>query len=263
MKTLYRVTFSLIILLPIFLGQCLAETFNSGFAEISDKYEQDKLTLKVWYPTQATPKNVSLGYFQMKVARNAEIAQGKHGLIIISHGDGGSDLGHRNFGLYLSKHGYIVVSIMHPNNNYKQNNHSRTTENWIYRPKHVKAVLNIIEQSKFKPFINPDKVSMIGFSAGAYTATAIIGGKVDVSNIKKHCTQNEKEDAEFCRPNKLNVEQRLIDIFQQKDDRIKSAVILAPMGVLFYGQNMLDDIHVPVLLISAEKDDVLPRKFHA
>jgi len=136
----------------------------------------------------------------MKVASNADIQKRKHGLIILSHGDGGSDLGHRNLGLFLSKHGYIVVSFMHPNNNYRQNSYSRTTENWIHRPKHVKAALDMITQSKFKPFINPDNVSIIGFSAGGYTATAVIGGKVDVTNIKKHCIQNGQADAEFCRP---------------------------------------------------------------
>lgn len=257
---------SSIILILLFMSQSAANPIHSGFTQIKGQYEQSKFILKVWYPTETTPQDVSLGYFKMKIAQSAAIQKGKHGLVILSHGDGGSDLGHRNLGLYLSKQGYIVVSFMHPHNNYMQNSYSRTTENWIHRPKHIKTALDMMEQSEFKSSIDPNRIFIIGFSAGAYTATAVIGGKVDVTNIKKHCMKDGQADAEFCRPAK-NVKNpswpREIPIFQEKDNRIKAAVILAPMGVLFYGDNMLDDIRIPVLLIGGEKDDVLPRKFHA
>lgn len=165
----------------------LAQESHTGFTELSGTYHNDSLILKVWYPTEATPEDISLGYFKMNVARKTETKSGQHGLVIISHGDGGSDFGHRNLGLFLSKHGYIVASFMHPHNNYKQNDYSRKVENWIHRPKHIKAALDIIEQSRFNPFIDKKKVSIIGFSAGGYTAAAVIGGKADVTNIEKHC----------------------------------------------------------------------------
>ena len=252
-----------------FLNVLHAQEIFSGFSGITGTYNDSDLTLKIWYPTNEPSTSVSLGYFDMVASKNAEISAGKYGLVIISHGDGSSDLNHRNIGLHLSKHGYIVAAIMHPHNNYKQNNHSRKTENWVNRPQHISKSLDLIEQSQFQPYVDNSRISIVGYSAGAYTAIASIGGKADISNIEEYCSENAENDPEFCGNGLLN---SLRTFFQQpspaevihlNDTRIDSAVVLAPMGVQFYGSGMLDDISVPVLLLGAEFDDVLPRKYHA
>lgn len=87
--------------------------------------------------------------------------------------------------------------------------------------------------------------------------------------LRNTVKEDGQHDAEFCRPGISNTPNKDIrwptakGFIQEKDERIKSAVILAPIGVLFYGQDMLSDINMPVLVIGAEKDTVLPRKFHA
>lgn len=261
------------------VSQAAPQEAYTGFTDMTGTYNGKPMGIKIWYPTDTPSRMTGFGYFKMLVAQDAPIKKGMYGLAIVSHGDGGSDLGHRNIGLLLSRHGYIVVSVMHPNNNYRQNTHSRVTENWINRPKHISTALDMIEKSQFNPYVDKNKVVMIGYSAGAYTAVASIGGKADTANIAKHCSKNAKTDVDFCRtvvgddqglPGSLLGTSRLpkVDnhppvIIHNKEKRFKASIVMAPMAVQFYGQGTLDDIDIPVLLLSAEKDEVLPRPFHA
>jgi len=60
------------------------------------------------YPTKTSSENVSFGPFELKLAIGASIAtraKGKFPLVIISHGSGGTNLGHRSIAFALVKKG--------------------------------------------------------------------------------------------------------------------------------------------------------------
>ncbi len=48
---------------------------------------------------------------------------------MVSHGDGGSHLNHRDTAAYLAKRGYIVAAILHPFNNFLDNFEEGTLKN--------------------------------------------------------------------------------------------------------------------------------------
>lgn len=79
------------------------------------------IPVTVWYPTEVDPISSKFGSYEMLVAQEAEIATGEYGLVVISHGWGGSHLGHQSIAQYLAANGYIVASLLHPNNNYSDN----------------------------------------------------------------------------------------------------------------------------------------------
>ncbi len=275
MSLLIRVLFLLFFLIlskSTFAGQLY---FDVGIRQISINYPPTKSDIKsiVWYPTLEKSQKIKVGPFDLDVTKNAEIKDGKYGLIVISHGSQGSHLGHRDTAVYLAKRGFIVVSVLHPKNNYLDDSSGRTIENWINRPRHISIVLDsILTKGDFERYIDKDAIAIIGHSAGGYTAASLIGGVPDTANISKHC-QEHKEDIEFCGGHSFI--SRIKDFFSRSnsedehiikdthDRRIKAAVLLAPLGVLFKDEQSLINIEVPILMYRAEKDDVLRYPYHA
>lgn len=275
LSLLIRVLFILIILIlseATFAGQLY---FDVGIRQISIDYPPTKSDIQgiVWYPTMEKSHKIKVGPYDLVVKKNAEIKEGKYGLVVISHGSQGSHLGHRDTALYLAKRGFIVVSVLHPKNNYIDDSSGRTIGNWINRPRHISIVLDtILTQGYFERYIDKEAIAIIGHSAGGYTAASLIGGVPDTANISIHC-QEHKEDIEFCGEHSFisrikgffsrsNSEDEHI-IKDTHDCRIKAAVLLAPLGVLFKNEQSLKNIEVPILMYRAEKDDVLRYPYHA
>jgi predicted dienelactone hydrolase len=248
---------------------------NVGIRQISVNYPSTKSEIKglVWYPTLKKTQKAKLGPFELEVAKDAKIKIGKYGLIVISHGSQGSHLGHRDTAIYLAMRGYIVISVLHPKNNYLDDSSGRTNENWVNRPRHISKVLDsILNDSEYKSFIDEDKIAIIGHSAGGYTALSLVGGVPDTANISMHCSKNS-DDSELCGGHSFfskiknffssqNTEDSHI-IQNTHDHRMKSAVLLAPLGVLFRGKPSLSNVKVPLRIYRAEKDEVLRYPYHA
>jgi len=222
------------------------------------------IPIMVWYPTDQPAKTEQFGVFRMKVAANAPLSDGKFPLAIISHGSGGSILGHRSTALYLAERGYIVATLMHPHNNYQDNRDEATTNNWINRPKHISAVLDtILANKEFASHVDIEKIAVIGYSAGGYTALTLLGGIPNTAHSRTHCIENAKKDPGFCNLGKgkesRNKDMILTDL---RDERFKVGVLLAPVGVLFSDKDSLSKVAAPVLLYRAQNDRELAYPYH-
>jgi len=76
-----------------------AAGFQHGFAADPDG---KPLQIGVWYPSQATPQALSMGPTTMTVAVNAAVAGSALPLVVMSHGTGGSFLGHYDTAIALA-----------------------------------------------------------------------------------------------------------------------------------------------------------------
>ena len=252
------------------------KSHHVGIRQYSVFFQPTKSEIKsiVWYPALVKAQKTKLGPYELEVAKNAEIENGKHNLVVISHGSRGSHLGHRDTAIYLAERGYIVISVLHPKNNYSDDSAGRTDENWVNRPRHISRVLDsILEDNGYQDYINKDKIAVIGHSAGGYTALALVGGVPDTAAIGIHC-RDHRDDSEFCGvfysfyikiknfvSNRNTESSHTLDNLY--DQRIKAAVLLAPLGVLFKDKESLSRVNVPILIYRAEKDEVLRYPYHA
>src|ERR1035438_1293717 len=77
---------------------------NVGFQKLTISDGQDKpITVGIWYPTDSTPSETRLETYTQSVATDAPIQGRRLGLVVISHGTGGSFAGHYDTALALAR----------------------------------------------------------------------------------------------------------------------------------------------------------------
>ncbi len=243
--------------------------YNVGLdhVETSIQPENTIMHMMVWYPTSDITRLTKVGPFEIDVTRNAEIESGRRSMVVISHGDGGSHLGHRDTALHLARKGFIVVTVLHPHNNYTDNSAEGTHQNWVNRPRHISnAIDTLLKNGKFREAINDNNIAIVGYSAGAYTALVSAGAIADSSNIYTHCKKNT-DDFRLCMNygaySRSKIEKGNTVIKNSGDKRIKALVLMAPLGVLFSDRESLSNVKIPVRIYRAEKDEILRYPHHA
>ncbi len=237
-----------------------------GISQFSTPYTATQSEIKglVWYPTLAEAEGTQLGPFLLDVTKNAKIKGGSYGLVIISHGSRGSHLGHRDTAAYLAKRGFMVVTLLHPKNNFQDDSAGRTLNNLVNRPRHVSKALDyLLNDWEHRDYINSDAIGVIGHSMGGYTALSLVGGTPNTAYLERHCTQY-KIDTAFCgdKGNPVWHADNSQVIADTHDPRIKSAVLLAPLTVPFGSKQALENVAAPILMYRAEKDAILRFPYH-
>ena len=123
----------------------------------------------------------------------------------------------------------------HYNNNRNNNDLEGTKENLENRPRHISLVIDTIDTDpRFIDHVQQNNIAIIGHSMGGYTALAIAGGKP--------WSQDREE---------INV---------TPDSRVNAIILLAPATAFFTPRGSLSNVTVPILLLSAEKDQITPKE---
>lgn len=218
------------------------------------------LAIGIWYPSPDAPRPLPLGPVTMDVAANGAVQGTALPLVVMSHGTGGSLLGHFDTALALADAGFVVAAVTHTGDNHADQ--SRSTD-IMDRPRQISRVIDhMLAAWSERAVIDPARVGIFGFSAGGFTALASIGGVPDFSKIGPMCRQHPGDFA--CQllaghgspaapPATANV----------PDGRIKAAVVAAPaLGFTFTAPG-LAKVGVPVQLWRAQDDVLVPHPRYA
>lgn len=209
---------------------------GSRTLEIRDEDLGISFPVLIHYPSLTPSAPTSFGPYLMDVSTDADLAKGKFPLVLLSHGNGGSNLIYRTISIYLAKNGYIVALPEHYGNNRRNNDLAQSVENLQYRPKHVRLTINhLIIDKGFGPGIDEDKIAVVGHSFGGYTALALAGGKPWTRSG--------------------------IPVDVPHDPRIKALVLMAPASAYFFPSGSLAQVNLPILLLIAEHDEFTPQQW--
>lgn len=187
----------------------------------------------VQYPTFTPPSGLQLGPYRFEATLDAPIAEGSLPVCVISHGGGGSHLLYRTIATHLARNGYIVVSLEHPGDNRNDTSLSNTDAAAAQRPLHASLAIDaVLTSPALRSSANGARVCAIGHSMGGYTILALLGG---------HPWSSTGQPIET-----------------KADHRIRAAVLLAPSTDWFLAPGAMSDVSAPLLVVTAELDEIRP-----
>ena len=227
-------------------------------------------TVALFYPTAAADRAVPMGPWLPVVAPGAPVSDAKlKGLILISHGTGGTELNHHDLGTRLARDGYLVAAVRHAGDNWQDRSLISSGRYLTERPLQLSRVLDaLLASPEWGARIPTDRIGAVGHSAGGYSVLALAGAQADPQRSAQHC-QAMQDDPGYCSlaRGSAGTEASAMQVapaarwVSVPDRRIRAVVVLAPMAVVFTPES-LAAITVPVRVIMAEQDAVLNGKYH-
>ncbi|MBU6382896.1 MAG: hypothetical protein KGQ49_06340 [Verrucomicrobia bacterium] len=242
-----------------------AERIGVHTAKYHDAKRGRPVVVEVWYPTDRTgpidqPEDPVWEHPQE--IRDVALTEGIYPLIMMSHGHGGNRRDHSWIVEHLVKHGFIVASVEHYGNSWRNYNPALTLRFWE-RAKDITFAITAIEKDPLlKKHIDPKRVGFVGYSLGGMTGLVLGGAKM--TNLKQIALEYVKKYTEIDKINQAIVESTDFTESQNNfgDRRIKAFALLSP-ATFAISPESLRKVKVPVALIASEEDEVLPHQEHA
>jgi predicted dienelactone hydrolase len=187
-------------------------------------------------------------------------------LIVLSHGSGGTSMSHWQTASYFARHGYVVLTIVHRDDNAFISTGSSTLAVWRSRPKEWSAALDALLASRYAPFVDRERIAAVGFSAGGYTALAVGGARPSSLALDDYCLVHTENDV-LCVPygpvrrfgirvaRQIRIRQESLEA--SDDPRVRAIVAMAPPGAALFTAQGLQGLKVPTLLMQGDHDEVL------
>jgi predicted dienelactone hydrolase len=180
--------------------------------------------------------------------RNCVVSGNSLPLIVISHGQGGSSLGHHDTATALANAGFVVVSLNHPGDSFDDDGAAQDLQIFESRPHDVSRVISfMLANWPHRSQLDPTAIGVFGFSRGGYTALALAGAKPSVAaSAERFCNPWWSFVITLCR--RLNADDA--HVRPLTDARVRAVVVVDPLN-LFEAAHMRK-VRVPVQLWASE-----------
>lgn len=205
----------------------------------------------IWYPS-AGDGDGRLAYGNpvfhgVPADRGASIqppeADASYPLVVLSHGLGGH---HRSMAWLASKvanRGAVVVGMSHPHSSWGDFDWQVGLNHWS-RAKDVSAAIDAaLADPAIGPHIDPDRIMVVGFSYGGWTALSVAGVQGSHTALVEHCAEPDTPSSHCNDLAAAGVDMMAIDAeawnASYKDSRVSHVIAVDP--ALHWG---LDESHV-------------------
>ncbi len=158
--------------------------------EIQAPHHGRAMQVAVWYP--ATEGKTELFadnpiFIGGDVRPNAKPALGKHPIVLLSHGMGGTYLSLNWLASGLAEKGAIVISVNHPNGWFKDRQVDKMFNHWTRVQDLQVALDDVLADPALKDIVDKDRIYAAGFSFGGWTALSIGGATASPTGSLAYC----------------------------------------------------------------------------
>lgn len=257
-------------------------TTSAAGAAVRDAQHRDTLRYTVWYPAQAGSRETALTLgppdaplFDVgRAAMDAPVMGDRLPTLLLSHGNGGSARMMGWLGTALARAGYLVIAVDHPGNNGADAmTLPGSVLTWL-RADDLRAALVAVQADPvLGPHVDAERLGVVGFSAGGYTALLAAGARPDLQRLLAFCTTHP--DDGVCRPQQEaathTMEARITAasspellpwISRANESRaipgVRAVFLLAPAIVQAFAPEQLSSLRQPVSIVLGEADAVAP-----
>src|SRR6218665_1553277 len=177
-----------------------APTSGAGLGQLADPRVDDVQGMPrfIWYPTNAPEHAVSVGRLRIEAGKDAPPLPGLHPLIVFSHGPGGWSMSHWKTARYFAPPGYLVLALIHDNDDVGNSSSSSALAVWQSRPKEWSAALDTLLASQFAALVDRSRIVAMGFSAGGYTALTVGGARPSSLALDDYCRAHSEQRDVLC-----------------------------------------------------------------
>lgn len=225
----------------------------------------------LFHPTAQATTPQRFGPYALEVAPGAAPSDGPRPLAVVSHGTGGSELGHAWLAKRLAAAGWMVLALRHAGDNHEDRSGVARADYFSERPRQVSRALDgLLADPTWSKRVDPRRIVAIGHSAGGHTVLALAGGRPDRDRLVSHCNEvarGARDDTAMCSlaprrdPGAAVVVSAPAPEVGVRDPRIRAVVAFAPLG-----QGLdpisLGRLSVPAHLEIAGRDEVLAPAWH-
>ena len=202
----------------------------------------------VWSPCASAPVAAELGPYDVQGTPGCVVAGESLPLVVISHGHGGSLMGHHDTATALADAGFVVVSFNHPGDTFGDDSAAYQVAIFESRPGDASRVITFMQEEwPSRGQLDPDAVGVFGFSRGGYTALALAGAKPDLTAAgERLCGRWWSLVMPMCREIRFGEP----ELQPRADPRIRVAVVVDPLNL--FDAAGLQTVRVPVQLWASE-----------
>jgi len=281
----------LALLCSVFSPAALAQEWKAGeqhgttalpSAGVRDAQQRDTLRFTVWYPAPASSNETPLTigtpdaplFAVGRSAIGAPIAGDRLPTLLLSHGNGGSARMMGWLGTALARAGYLVIAVDHPGNNGADDmTLAGSMLTWL-RADDLQAALAAVQADpRLGPHVDGQRLGVVGFSAGGYTALLAAGARPELQRLWDFCTRHP--DDGVCRPQQeapthtLQARQQAAASRQLRPylaaadqsraiSGVRAVYLLAPAIVQAFAPAQLKTLRQPVSVVVGDADAVAP-----
>jgi predicted dienelactone hydrolase len=229
-----------------------------GFRQIAvpDAGGTRPLDVTIWYPSEAGGSQTVVGenpaFAGISVVKDAAPSGGRHPLVVLSHGFGGSWRNLNWLAGDLVQQGYVVAAADHPGTTAFDKRPAEAARLWE-RPRDMSRVIDALTHDpSFGISIDTTRIAAIGHSLGGWTVVAAAGARFDADRLDEECkSHSDLRACEVFITLGIGADLRPKLGGDLKDERI-AAIVSLDLGLArgFTPAN-LAAIHIPTLIVAA------------
>ena len=216
----------------------------------------------IWYPAGTGGSLLQLGenpvFVGVPVLEDATVAEGRHPVVLLSHGLGGRFRTLARLAAGLAERGAIVVAVNHPKSTTLDFDLRQAADHWT-RVQDLQAALDhLLDEPRWSESVDESRIMAAGFSFGGWTALSMGGATGNLGRYVAYCERFGDRAADCQDIARAGIDLHALDADRwnasYKDDRIAAVAAIDPGLIHGLQSSNVEHLVGNVLLVGLGSD---------